>query len=124
MTTIYLLLRQVHPEFVISGKLSCQAFYPFPKDEGKLSVYDGKLISPMQSFDHYTIIQKLKSIGVWGVSNIEVKDTELSDQPDPLPNSPVHAYINFTAHSSKDYRKLSKKLKEYAMQRGCLYSSI
>jgi len=122
MITTYLLYRQVHPGFFKSGQLSSQAFYPFPKDEGKLSVYDGKLISPTQSYDHYTNIQKLKSIGVWGVSNIEVKDTGLSDQPDPLPNSPAHAYINFTMHSPKEYRKLSKKLKAYAIQRGCLYS--
>jgi len=82
------------------------------------------LISPIQSYEHYTNILKFKTTGVWGVSNIEVKDTGLSDYPDPLPNSPAHAYIDFTMHSIKDYRKLAKKLKAYATQRGCLYSSI
>jgi len=36
-----LLLRQVHPNFLPDGELSSQAFYPFPKDNGRLSVYDG-----------------------------------------------------------------------------------
>ena len=35
MTTTYFLFRQVHTEFIKSGQLSIQAFYPFPKDEGK-----------------------------------------------------------------------------------------
>ena len=36
-----LLFRQAHPNFVVEGMLTSQAFTPFPKDQGNLSVYDG-----------------------------------------------------------------------------------
>jgi len=67
-----ILLRQVHPNFFPGGQLSSQAFFPFPKDKGKLSVYDGLLISPAQSFEHYTRKQGLESVGVWGINDAEV----------------------------------------------------
>ena len=69
--TNFLFLRQVHPNFIQDGNLSSQAFFPFPKDKGKLSVYDGRIISPIQSFLHYTQKQNLSSAGVWGVSTTE-----------------------------------------------------
>ena len=53
MTPETLLLRQVHPSFTQDGKLSSQAFFPFPKDEGQLSVYDGDLIEAKPSWDHF-----------------------------------------------------------------------
>ena len=68
----FLLLRQVHSKFFPNGQLSSQAFFPFPKDNGKLSVYDERLISPAQSFEHYTQKQRLESVGLWGVSELEV----------------------------------------------------
>jgi hypothetical protein len=116
------LLRQVHPRFYSDGQLSSQAFFPFPKDKGKLSVYDKKLISPARSFEHYTQKQGLESVGVWGVSNTEVIETGLTSEPDPLPDSPAHALINFGNVSNKECRKLAKKLKMFAVAHGCLYS--
>jgi hypothetical protein len=53
----------------------------------------------------------------------EVIETGLAGQPDPLPDSPAHALINFGDTSEKDYRKLAKKLKALAVARGCLYSA-
>jgi len=91
----FLLLRQVHSKFFPNGQLSSQAFFPFPKDNGKLSVYDERLISPAQSFEHYTQKQRLESVGVWGVSELEVNKTGLTSGPDPLPDSPAHAFIDF-----------------------------
>ena len=122
MKADFLLLRQVHPNFFTDGQLSSQAFFPFPKDNGKLSVYDGNLISPTKSFEHYTQKQKLQSVGVWGVSNMEVVETDLTSEPDPLPDSPAHAFINFGNVPDKEYRKLAKVLKAFAVARGCLYS--
>jgi hypothetical protein len=117
-----LLLRQVHPNFYIGGQLSSQAFFPFPKDKWKLSVYDGELVSPAQSFVHYTQNQILESVGVWGVSNIEVTEIGLTSEPDPLPDSPAHALIDFNNAPDKECRKLAKKLKAFAVAHGCLYS--
>jgi len=118
----FVLFRQVHPDFMKDGKISSQAFFPFPKDKGKLSVYDGRLITPFQSFVHYTQKQGLNSIGVWGVSNTEVIETGMVHEPDPLPDSPAHALIDFGNASDKEYRKMAKKLKILAETRGCLYT--
>ena len=121
MKTDFLLLRQLHPNFLHDGKISSQAFFPFPKDAGKLSVYDERMITPKHSFEHYTQCQNLSSVGVWGVSNEEVTEMGLTHEPDPLPNSPAHSLINFAGASVKECRKLAKRLKAFAEIRGCLY---
>jgi hypothetical protein len=117
-----ILFRQVHPNFFPNGKLSSQAFVPFPKDEGKLSVYDGDLVSAAESFVHYTEQLQFESVGVWGVANAEVGVTGLTSTPDPLPDSPAHALVDFGNASDKECRKLAKKLKAFANSRGCLHS--
>jgi hypothetical protein len=117
------LLRQVHPKFLPEGKLSSQTFFPFPKDDGKLSFYDGDLISAAASFRHYTEHLKLESAGVWGVSCVEVDDVGLKSQPDPLPDSLAHALVDFGKKTDKEYRKLAKLLKQFALERGCLYTA-
>lgn len=116
-----LLLRQVHPNFLSEGELSSQAFYPFPKDHGQLSVYDGDQISAELSYRHYTVDQGFASAGVWGVNCDEVAAVGLTSQPDPIPNSPAHAIINFGQCADKECRKLAKKLKEFAIARGCMH---
>jgi hypothetical protein len=116
-----LLLRQVHPNFFPDGQLSSQAFFPFPKDKGKLSVYDDDIITAEQSFIHYTKDLQFSSIGVWGITNNEVVTIGLTSKSDPLPRSPAHALINFNTTSDKEYRKIAKKLKIFAMNRGRLY---
>ena len=59
-----LLLRQVHPNFYDGAILTSQAFMPFPKDTGRLSVYDGEMVSPEIAFDHFTGRQGLQSCGI------------------------------------------------------------
>ena len=110
-----LLLRQVHPNFLPEGELSSQAFYPFPKDRGRLSVYDGDQISAEASYHHYTRDLECSSAGVWGVNCGEVASAGLTSQPDPITNSPAHAYIDFGRRGDKECRKLAKKLKEFAL---------
>ena len=117
-----LLLRQVHPDFVGENLISSQAFTPFPKDEGLLSVYDADLILAEQSYQHYTENLKFSSAGVWGVLCAEAAVLDLSSRPDPLGNFAQHAVIDFTAHSTKTTRKLAKKLRDLAVARGCLYA--
>jgi hypothetical protein len=119
-----LLLRQVHPSFLPEGQLSSQAFIPFPKDKGGLSVYDDELISANDSFLHYTEILGLASAGVWGVSNEEVAATGLTSQPAPLSDSSAHALINFANNPEKEWRKLAKRLRAYALARGCLHPPL
>jgi len=118
-----LLLRQVHPNFLPEGELSSQAFYPFPKDHGRLSVYDGDQISAEVSYNHYTVDLGHSSAGVWGVHCSEAASVGLTSQPDPIINSPAHACIEFGQRVDKESRKLAKKLKEFAAARGCLHEA-
>ena len=118
-----LLLRQVHPNFLPEGALSSQAFYPFPKDDGRLSVYDGDQISAEASYHHYTVDLGYSSAGVWGMNCGEVASISLTSQPDPITNSPAHACIDFGRRVDKECRKLAKKLKELAVARGCLHEA-
>lgn len=123
-----LLLRQVNPNFIQNGELTSQAFVPFPKDRGGLSVDDHDQTTPEASYIYYTRTLGLKSAGVWAVSGAEVQGTGLSYRADPVPDTPdrpgnpAHALINFGDRSDKECRKLAKRLKHHAAERGCLYS--
>lgn len=121
MTPATTLLRQVHPQFLSDGELTSQAFFPFPKDDGKLSVYDSDQITVEEAFRHYTLVLKNASHSVWGIACIEVSAIGLTSEADPKPNFPSHAVVNFGQRSEKECRKLAKKLKMFALQRGCLF---
>ncbi|MFH1136219.1 MAG: hypothetical protein V1816_09050 [Pseudomonadota bacterium] len=115
-----LLLRQIHPGFVQGGRPSSQAFRPTPKDEQKLSVYDGDQIAPADAFEHYTKDLKLGSSGVLAVSMAECGALELSVEPDTGP-FPEHALIDFSVHGKSAIEKKAKQLKVKAEARGWLY---
>lgn len=116
-----LLLRQVHPSFFPDGEISSQAFFPFPKDDGKLSVYDSDQITAEASHQHYTATLGLESVGVWAVSCAETVSVGLTYQPDPVAGNPAHAIIDFGTLAEKECRKLAKKLKKFAVDRGSQY---
>lgn len=115
------LLRQVHPNFLSGGELTSQAFVPNSGDNNKLSVYDGDQITAEHSYTHYTVSQNKQSSGVWGLSCADVAAVGLTSAPDPLPHFPSHALVDFAACSEKQSRKLAKRLKSFAVARGCLY---
>lgn len=117
-----LLLRQAHSNFVVDGQLTSQAFCPFPKDDGELSVYDGDQITAERSFEHYTDTQGLDSAGVWAVSKGEVDSAGVSAHPSPLDNFPEHASINFNECAENKWRKIAKLLKRKALNRGCQFA--
>lgn len=123
MNSETLLLRQVHPTFVEKGHVSSQAFMPFPKDDGLLSVYDGDQISAAAAYQHFTKKLQFKSAGVWSVTVVEANNIDLPTRPDPLEDFAEHAVIDFKAHSPKTSRKLAKRLRDSAAARGCLHSS-
>ncbi|MBF0407244.1 MAG: hypothetical protein HQM10_07815 [Candidatus Riflebacteria bacterium] len=120
-----LLLRQVHPSWVVGDTISQQAFSsqtfkPTPKDEGLLSVYNGNQFDANSAYDHYINEQKLQSAGVVAVTHEECSSVPVPVLEDNLP---------FAGHCSIDYRELSgsavKKtaalLKSFAQVRGWLY---
>jgi hypothetical protein len=117
-----LLLRQVHPTQYPKGELSSGAFRP-TKDDQKLSTYDGDLISAEASHAHYVETYKALSCGVWGVSTGEVHGIGLTSVPDPLPESPCHAVVDFVVvPENTTERGLAKLLRDRAEARGCLYT--
>jgi len=121
MNDLTLLLRQLHPQFWKDHQLTSQAFMPFPKDDGRLSVYDGDQVTAEAAYRHYTEELQLVSVGVWAVCGAESSGLGLENLPDALPNSPAHAVINFAARSEKECRKLAKKLRDFAVARDALY---
>ena len=111
-----LLHRQIHPSWVQDGQVTSQAFRPTPKDEKKLSVYDGDQISPADAFSHYTGGQGLASVGVLSVSVEECRAIDLDALPDPEP-FPEHAVIDFGDLPEKAVKSKGKLLKSRAVAR-------
>lgn len=120
MNDATLLLRQIHPGFLQNDRVTSQAFRPTPKDEKKLSVYDGDLTTPGQSYRHYTEELRLSSTGVMAVTAGECRAIDLSPASDPEP-FPEHAVIDFSGLSEKAIKTKAKILKSRAMARGWLY---
>ncbi len=112
--------RQIHPSFVQAGFPTSQAFRPTPKDESKLSVYDGDQITAENAFQHYINKLNLSSVGVMGLTVAECKVESLTVFSDPT-LFPEHAVMDFSGLSDKDCRTKSKKLQTKAVQRGWLH---
>lgn len=122
MTDATLLLRQIHPSFLQAGVATSQAFRPTPKDESKLSIYDGDQIAAEAAWVHYTAGLKLASIGTMAVTVAECQAECLPARPDPEP-FPEHAVIDFTGLSEGQCRAKSKKLLASAQARGFLFQA-
>lgn len=116
-----LLLRQVHPKWQKDGQVLSIAFRPFPKDTGLLSVYDGDMIAPEASLNHFTGTLGFQSAGVWAVSVQECQTCELPARSDAEGQFPEHAIIDFTAHGEKEQKAKSKILAAKAEERGCQF---
>ncbi|WP_273429301.1 hypothetical protein [Marinobacter sp.] len=117
------LLRQVHPSFIQNGRVSSQAFRPTPKDDKKLSVYDGDAIDAPKAYEHYTTDLEQLSVGVLAVTVDECKCLELEAQNDPLENFPEHALIDFSAFGTSATEKKAKILRKRAEERDWLFQN-
>ena len=116
-----ILLRQINPAFIQSGKVTSQAFRPTPKDDNGLSVYDGDMISAEESYIHFRKSLKLSSVGVLGVSCAECNNLEITAYNDPAPY-PQHCIIDFTPlETSRKRDNAAKKLRNLAEVRGWLF---
>lgn len=117
-----LLLRQVNPSWIQQGKITSQVFRPTPKDNNKLSAYDGDQITAENSWGHYTKTLAFASFGVMAVSVNECQREELPSAPDP-DEFPEHVVIDFSQYGTSQQEKKSKKLKRCAEKRGWLYQA-
>ncbi len=114
------LLRQIHPSFIQHGRVTSQAFRPTPKDEHKLSMYDGDQISAERSFRHYTETLCFASVAVLGVTAIECQELDLLVVPDPE-SFIEHVLIDYSAFDKNVVEKKAKLLKAKSETRGWLF---
>jgi len=114
-----LLFRQIHPSFIDRGRVTSQAFRPTSKDEGRLSAYNGDMITAEDSWRHYTS-KGLKSAGVQAVTVQECAAEGLLVRPDPE-EFPEHTVIDFTHLSPNQVERKSKRLQRIADARGWQY---
>jgi hypothetical protein len=117
MTEETLLHRQVSPSWLQQGRITSQVFKPTPKDQGRLSVYDGDQITARASWEHYTTALGFTSVGVMAVSVRECGTQELKVAPDPTP-FPSHVLISFAGGSNSQIESKAKRLKGFAENRG------
>lgn len=115
-----LLHRQVNPSWVQEGRPSSQTFKPTPKDEGKVSVYDGSMLNAEAAHTHFTTVLKLSSVGCVSVTIEECQEHSLSAVSDPEPY-PAHCVIDMTELSDGERRKKATRLTELARARGWTY---
>lgn len=122
MTGTTLLLRQVHPSWVQQRRVTSQAFKPTPKDNGRLSVYDGDEVSAEEAWSHYTQELGHASVGVMAVSVGDCLALELRAEPDPG-TFPAHAVIDFSGVPGAQIEARAKQLKRAAEVRGWQYEA-
>ncbi len=120
MNSTTFLLRQIHPSFIQAGRVTSQAFRPTPKDEKKLSVYDGDQISCEDAWEHYTDVLKLKSIGTQKLTIEECQRYGLTVIADPM-TFKEHMLIDFSNFSEREIKKKAKSLRSFAEKRGWCY---
>lgn len=122
MTDETLLLRQVHPSWVQLDRVTSQVFRPTPKDQKRLSVYDGDQISAAGAWNHFTEILGFDSAGVLAVTQGECLQLKLTVQPDPEP-FPEHTVIDFSAFEEAEIKRKAKQLKAAAEARGWMHQA-
>jgi hypothetical protein len=116
-----LLLRQINPNWIREGRVTSQAFRPTPKDDRRLSVSDGDKVTPFESWERYTN-RGFASQGVLAVIVQECESNGLTAHPDPLPEQPEHAIIDFSnIISNSQIERISKILTFAAVKRGWQY---
>lgn len=124
MKTDTLLHRQVHPQFFRNGRVLSPAFRPTPKDEGRLSVDDGCQITAEAAWIRHTVARNLASVGVLSVTVDECRTEELLVEPDPKPDAPEHAVIDFNELTKGRRVVAARRLKEKAVERGWQYGPV
>lgn len=122
MTPATRLLRQINPSFVQDGRVTSQAFRPTPKDEKRLSVYDGDRIQAQAAWQHFMAMPDCRSAGVLAVTHAECAAEQLPVIADGVP-FPEHVAIDFSAFVKNEVEKKAKVLTRMAQKRGWLFQA-
>jgi len=125
MTPETILYRQVHESWIKNSRPTSQAFKPTPKDNNRLSVHYGAMLTAEEAWLYYTKQLQLDSGGVVAVTVAECNFLDLPVEPNAVSlaksDSIRHAEINFESFSGNTLKKKARQLREFAMQRGWLY---
>lgn len=108
------LYRQVNPDWVKGDGVTSQVFRPSPKDENKVSTYNGEKFSPEEAYNHY--VRNYKSDGVLGIKICECEDEELSCDEDNH-QFDGHVSIDYSGFSRGEIERKAKKLRDKAWGR-------
>ena len=122
MTDDTLLLRQIHPSFVQSGRVTSQAIRPTPTDEFLLSFYDGDRIEAQASWQHFVADPACRSAGVMAITRGQCLEQDLPVNADGVPFA-EHVSIDFSAFEKAAIEKKAKVLAKLAQVRGWLYEA-
>ena len=114
------LLRQIAPWWFSKGKFSLQIFMPRPRDCKLLSVDNGDIINPEESFISFKN-RGFKSIGVLAVTVQECDNLDLSVKESLSKDNKAHADIDFTKKDDMQCAEASFVLREKAINRSWLY---
>jgi hypothetical protein len=120
------LWRQVHPDFVHEGSITSQAFRPFPKDAGELSVTRSSILTAEDAFRQYAEESGYRSDGSYPIRVDDVDQTGLRgvDDSGRASTNPVplgHGFVDFRHLSDSQTRKAAAKLRDAALAIGRAY---
>ncbi len=124
-----LMYRQIAKDWLKEGRITRQAFSPFPKDQNLLSTDRSSLTTPEKAFVTYTS-RGFFSCGTWAVTVGESNDAGVPCLWNPNPKDKNGQPTKNEAHSLIDYRALEGKsrikavssiLSVKANERECLY---
>ena len=119
------LWRQVHPHFIRDNQVTSQVFTPTPKDEGRLSTYDGNQISAEASWKHYTTqaFDKPAAYDSAGVVTVTVEECEAQETTVVRDSDsfPEHVLVDFTQLPKSKHKTVAKELSRIARERGWQY---
>ena len=136
-----LLFRQVHPSHFKNG-LSSGAFRPTPSDDDMLSVDCGNLTTAKASYELHCKKTKqlsdgsrvpLETVGTWAITRDACAISGLPITADPLPATAyqpanaAHQLVDFTNIEGKPSKKndtVAKRLKQRALEIGCLWPEV
>lgn len=124
-----LLWRNAHPDWIVDGELTSQAFRPTPKDKKKLSSARAAKVSAEANYKEFTEDFGFESSGVWAVSVGEVQDRELRsvyDEHSPATPTPCltgHTSLDFTTVTNSQAKRIGGRLRDHAEGRGIRHPS-
>lgn len=123
------LFRQIHPTQYDNSHPASGQFAPSAKDENKLSVDRSSMTTAEASHALFTG-NGFASAAVYGVSVGEFVAHGLPCYPDPLEAdgklaaNPAHAYADFSNVTISQGKKIAKRLRNVAVNRGRLHPPL